>query len=82
MRDRVSVVALIEIRAEQISPVREQLANAEFVEAFYELIGRYNVGIIIKVKNKQDLFNVVTSIRTIPGIEETRTHLIQDGVVL
>ncbi|MBU6996050.1 MAG: Lrp/AsnC family transcriptional regulator [Theionarchaea archaeon] len=78
----MSIVALIEIRAEHTSPVREQLANAEFVEAFYELIGRYNIGIIINVSTKEDLFNIVTSIRTIPGIEETRTHLIQDGVVL
>jgi DNA-binding Lrp family transcriptional regulator len=78
----VSVVALIEIRAVQVSPVREQLANAEFVEAFYELMDNYNVGIIIKVRNEQDLFNVVISIRAMPGVEETRTHLIQNGVVL
>jgi DNA-binding Lrp family transcriptional regulator len=78
----VSVVALIEIRAVQVSPVREQLANAEFVEAFYELMDNYNVGIIIKVRNEQDLFNVVISIRAMPGVEETRTHLIQTGVVL
>ncbi|MGC1120543.1 MAG: Lrp/AsnC ligand binding domain-containing protein [Candidatus Methanofastidiosia archaeon] len=77
----MSVVALIEIRAEKVSPVREELVNAEFVEAFYELVGKYNVGIIINVENKQDLFNTVTSIRALPGVEETRTHLIQDGVV-
>lgn len=78
----MSVVALIEIRTENVSPIREKLANAEYVEAFYELMGSYNIGIIINVRNEQELFDTVISIRAMPGVEETRTHLIQNGVVL
>jgi hypothetical protein len=82
MRDSVSVVALIEIKTENVSPIREQLADAEFVKAFYELMGIYNIGIIVNVRNEQELFDKVISIRGMPGVEETRTHLIQNGVVL
>lgn len=76
------VVALIEIRAENVSAVKEHLQSQPYLVAFYELVHHFNIGIIVKVKDKQTLFTVVTEIREIPGVEETKTHLIQDGVVI
>jgi DNA-binding Lrp family transcriptional regulator len=82
MRDRVPVVALIEIRAENVSCVRTHLEHEKYIAAFYELVGRFNIGIIVEMKSRQSLFEIVTKIREIPGVEETKTHLIQNGVVL
>jgi DNA-binding Lrp family transcriptional regulator len=82
MRDRVPVVALIEIRAENVSRVRTRLEHEKYIVAFYELVGRFNIGLIVEMKTRQSLFEIVTEIREIPGVEETKTHLIQNGVVL
>jgi len=79
----VPVVALVEIQAEDISKVRNELEPEEFVIAFYELVGLFNIGIIMEVENQQALFDVMTQrIRTIPGVHETRFHLISNGVVI
>ena len=76
------IVALIEICAENVSTVKEELQPQPYVAAFYELVSPFNIGIIVKVKDKKTLFTVITEIRKIPGVEKTKTHLIQDGIVL
>jgi DNA-binding Lrp family transcriptional regulator len=83
VRENVTVVALIEVRADDASLVRSQIEPKDYVEAFYELVGLFNVGIIVRVQNEDFLFKaVIQEIRMIPGVKETRTHLIQDGVVI
>jgi DNA-binding Lrp family transcriptional regulator len=78
----VSEVALVEIKAENIQRVLDHLAAEQFLIAQYELLGRYNLGIIIRVKDKSTLFDVVIcNIRKIPGVHETRTHIIEDGII-
>jgi DNA-binding Lrp family transcriptional regulator len=78
----VSEVALVEIKTEDIQRVLDHLAAEHFVIAQYELLGRFNLGIIIKVKDKPTLFDVVIyNIRKIPGVHETRTHIIEDGII-
>ncbi|KYK37776.1 MAG: hypothetical protein HXS46_13320 [Theionarchaea archaeon] len=74
------VVALIEIRADDVSQVREHL-EPQHVQAFYELMGWFNIGVIIRVESQQVLFDTTSRIREIPGVKETKTHLIQDGIV-
>ena len=79
----MTFVALIEIRAEDVSQVRDKIESEKYVRAFYELVGRFNIGIIAEVENEQILFEVVLEkIRTIPGVKETKIHVIQDGMVL
>lgn len=79
----MTVVALIEVQTDDASLVRSQIEPEDYVEAFYELFGRFNVGIIVRVQNEDFLFEVIIQkIRMIPGVKETRTHLIQDGVVI
>jgi DNA-binding Lrp family transcriptional regulator len=83
VRENVTVVALIEVQTDDASLVRSQIEPEDYVEAFYELFGRFNVGIIVRVQNEDFLFEVIIQkIRMIPGVKETRTHLIQDGVVI
>jgi len=78
----VLVIALIEIRAEDVAQVRKVLEPEEYVVAFYELMGRFNIGVIVEVKNQQALFEVVTKIRESPGVHETKSHVVHDGVVI
>jgi DNA-binding Lrp family transcriptional regulator len=79
----VSVLAFVEIRAEKIPPVKEKLMNMEYVLAIYEIMGEYNIASIVELKNEEALFEFLTlKIRTIPGVEETKTHIIQDGIVI
>jgi len=77
----VSLVALVEIRTEEVSQMRKCL-ELQYVRAFYELMGRFNVGIIVEVEDHQVLFEITTKIRSMPGVKETKTHLIQDGTVI
>ncbi len=74
------LTALVEIRAEDVSQVRECL-ESKYIRAFYELVGRFNIGIIVEVENQDILFKETVKIREIPGVMETKTHLIQDGAV-
>jgi len=77
----VSVFALVEIRAEDVPSVREQLEKSEYVLAFYELLSEYNIAIMVELENEQALFEFLAlKVRTIPTVKETKTHIIQDGI--
>lgn len=77
----MSVLALIEIRTEDVQQVKEQVMEIEYVLAFYELVSKFNVAIMVEVENQQALFEFLAlKVRTIPGVKETKTHLIQDGI--
>ncbi|KYK37090.1 MAG: Lrp/AsnC family transcriptional regulator [Theionarchaea archaeon] len=77
----MSVFALVEIRAEDVPSVREQLEKSEYVLAFYELLSEYNIAIMVELENEQALFEFLAlKVRTIPTVKETKTHIIQDGI--
>lgn len=77
----MSVFALVEIRAEDVPSVREQLEKLEYVLAFYELLSEYNIAIMVELENEQALFEFLAlKVRTIPTVKETKTHIIQDGI--
>lgn len=78
----MSMVALIEIQTEDVSSVKEKLESKEYINALYELIGDFNIGIIVEAKNKKELFDIATSIRKFPEVLDTKTHFIQNGVVI
>ncbi|MBU7018682.1 MAG: hypothetical protein HXS44_14325, partial [Theionarchaea archaeon] len=52
----MAVLALVEIRAESVQPVKEQLMQIDYVLAFYELVSQFNVAIMVEVENDQALF--------------------------
>lgn len=76
------IIALIEIQTEDVSQTKNVLEPEEYVAAFYELMGRFNIGVIVEVESKQKLFEVIQKIRELPGVHETKSHLIHDGVVI
>jgi DNA-binding Lrp family transcriptional regulator len=79
----VSVLALIFIRAEDVEAAREQLVELDYVLAFYELVERFNISVIIEVENEQAIFEFLAlKVRTIPGVKETKTHIIQNGIAI
>jgi len=75
------VLALIEMRAEDVQSARKQLEKIEYVMASYELMSRLNIAVIVEVESEQALFEFLElKVRTIPGIKETKTHVIQNGI--
>jgi DNA-binding Lrp family transcriptional regulator len=79
----VPILALVEIRAEEIPAVKEQLVKMEYVLALYELVSRFNIAMIVELENDQALFEFISlKVRTIPGVKETKTHIIQNGIVI
>ena len=79
----MSVLAIVEIQAENVSTAKEELIEMEYVLAFYELVDEFNVAVIVELENENALFEFLTlKVRTIPGVKETKTHIIQDGIVI
>jgi DNA-binding Lrp family transcriptional regulator len=77
----VSVLALVEMEAEDIPLAREKLEEMEYVLAFYELMSRFNIAVIVELESEQALFEFLSlKVRTIPGIKETKTHIMQNGL--
>ncbi len=77
----MSVYAFIEMRAEDVALAKKHLMEMEYVLDFCELMSRFNVGVIVELESEQALFEFLSlKVRTIPGIQETKTHLIQDGI--
>ena len=77
----MSVLALVEMEAEDIPLAREKLEEMEYVLAFYELMSRFNIAVIVELESEQALFEFLSlKVRTIPGIKETKTHLMQNGL--
>jgi DNA-binding Lrp family transcriptional regulator len=79
----VSVLALVEIRAENVESVKGKLTEMEYVLAIYELLSRFNLALIVELESEQALFEFMTlKVRTIPGVKETKTNVIQNGIVI
>jgi DNA-binding Lrp family transcriptional regulator len=79
----VPTLALVEIRTEEIPAVKEQLVKMDYVLALYELVSRFNIAMIVELENDQALFEFISlKVRTIPGVKETKTHIIQNGIVI
>jgi len=77
------VLALVEIRTENVPLAKERLMEIPYVLAFYELMSRFNIAVIVELDNKQALFEFLTlKVRTIPDVKETKTHIIQNGIVI
>jgi DNA-binding Lrp family transcriptional regulator len=74
---------MVEIRTGNVPLAKERLIELPYVLAFYELMSRFNVAIIVELENQQALFEFITlKVRTIPDVKETKTHIIQNGIVI
>ncbi len=70
----VSAIVLLTVGRDKINPVAETLADIEGVSEVYSVAGRYDLAVIVRVKNNDDLARVVTEhIRKVEGITSSET---------
>ena len=70
----VTAIVLLKVAREKINPVAEQLADIEGVTEVHSVAGRYDLVVIIRVKDNERLAELVTEhIRKVNGIEQSET---------
>lgn len=72
----VTAITLMNIERGKIDSVADQLVEIQGVSEVYSVSGQYDLIAIIRVKQNEDLADVVTEhIRKIEGIQRTETML-------
>lgn len=72
----VTSIILVNVRRGAINKVAEELAEMEGVSEVYSVSGKYDLVLIARVRNTEDLAGLVTSrMLTIEGITKTETML-------
>jgi DNA-binding Lrp family transcriptional regulator len=72
----VTAITLMNIERGKIDSVADQLVEIQGVSEVYSVSGQYDLIAVIRVKQNEDLADVVTEhIRKIEGIQRTETML-------
>ncbi|MDJ0957831.1 MAG: Lrp/AsnC ligand binding domain-containing protein [Arenicellales bacterium] len=72
----VTSIILINAERTQINEVAEQLADIGSISEVYSVSGRYDLIAIVRVKNNDELSDLVTNeLKTVDGITHTETML-------
>jgi len=70
----VTAVVLIKVARQQINAVAQQLVDMKGVAEVYSVGGRYDLVAIIRVKNNEQMADLVTSqMLALAGIEDSET---------
>ncbi|HEY63891.1 MAG TPA: Lrp/AsnC family transcriptional regulator [Caldilineae bacterium] len=70
----VTAISLLTVERDKVNDVAEQLADMKGVSEVYSVAGRYDLAVIIRVKDNDDLAELVTEhIRSVPGIIKSET---------
>jgi DNA-binding Lrp family transcriptional regulator len=70
----VTTVVLANCDIDRVPEAAQQVADLPEVSEVYSVAGDYDLVIMVRVRNHEDLARVVTEgIRRVPGIEQTRT---------
>ena len=70
----VTAIVLLTVARDKINPVAEQLADIEGITEVHSVAGRYDLAVIIRVKDNDCLADLVTDhIRKVAGIEKSET---------
>ncbi|NOZ27327.1 MAG: Lrp/AsnC family transcriptional regulator [Chloroflexi bacterium] len=70
----VTAISLLTVERDKVNDVAEQLADMDGVSEVYSIAGRYDLAAIIRVKDNEDLADLVTErIRGVPGIIRSET---------
>jgi len=70
----VTALVLLSVEREKTNSVAERITAIKGVTEVYSVAGRYDLAVIIRVKENEDLVTVVTDqIRGIEGIERSET---------
>ncbi|MEK9820512.1 MAG: Lrp/AsnC family transcriptional regulator [Pseudomonadales bacterium] len=72
------ITAIIEIKTGQgmMIKVEKKIAEFENICAVYDITGKYDVMVIGKFKNREELSKFVKKLSTIPNVENTETHMV------
>ena len=70
----VTAIVLLEVQRDVINAVAEQLTDIEGVSEVYSVAGEHDLAVIVRVKNNEELAEVVTnSMLKINGIKKSET---------
>ena len=70
----ISAIVLLTAERDKINKVAEAIADVEGVSEVYSVAGRYDLAAVVRVKDNDDLANVVTErIRKVAGITSSET---------
>lgn len=70
----VTALVLLNVVRDKVNEVAEKIADMEGVTEVYSVAGRYDLAVVIRVKDNEQLADVVTKeIRKVEGIEKSET---------
>lgn len=70
----VTAVVLLNVDRDKVNAVAEKIADLDGVTEVYSVAGRYDLAVIVRVKDNERLADVVTKeIRKVDGIEKSET---------
>ena len=70
----VTALVLLNVGRDKVNAIAEQLATTEGITEVYSVAGRYDLAAIVRVKENEQLADVVTKkIRGLDGIEKSET---------
>ena len=70
----VTALVLLNVERDKINVVAERITAIEGVTEVYSVAGKYDLAAIIRVKENEQLANIVTEhIRRVEGIEKSET---------
>ena len=70
----VTAIVLLTVERDKINPVAEKLADIDGITEVHSVAGRYDLVVIIRVKDNDRLAELVTDhIRQLDGIEKSET---------
>lgn len=72
----VTFIILLNVRANRITDIAEQLADMPEISEVYSVTGNYDLVVIVRTRSNDDVAELVTNkIGPIEGIEKTDTML-------
>lgn len=70
----VTAIVLLTVERDKVNAVAQQLTEMEGVTEVHSVAGRYDLAVIIRVKDNEHLADLVTNhIRQVKGIEKSET---------
>ena len=70
----ITALVLLRVERDRVNSVAEKLADMEGITEVYSVAGRYDLVAIIRVKENEELAEIVTNhIRKVEGIEKSET---------
>ena len=70
----VTALVVLNVARDKVNEVAEKITEMEGVTEVYSVAGRYDLAVVIRVKDNEQLADVVTKgIRKVEGIEKSET---------